>query len=225
MIHIRSLTKTFVLGSEIIYALDKVDAIIPEGSFVVITGPSGSGKSTFLHLIGGIDVPDEGEIIVDGMALQTLSEAQRTIYRRRYVGFIFQAFHLIPYLTVYNNIALPAFLDGREEAQIKRRINELMEWLGLDDVERRLPYQLSGGQQQRVAIARALVNDPQLILADEPTGNLDSETGEQVMALLRDINEKGKTVLLATHNPDNVHLGNMHIRLKDGKVQEGERTK
>lgn len=218
MIYIRSLSKTFVLGEETIHALDHVDVTLPDGSFVVITGPSGSGKSTFLHIIGGIDTPSEGEVIIGHTPLHALTEDQRVLYRRQQVGFIFQAFHLIPYLTVYDNIALPAFLDGRDAKWIKRRVDELIATLGLEGLHNRLPHQLSGGQQQRVAIARALVNNPPLILADEPTGNLDSATGAQVLSLLQAIHQEGKTVLLATHNPDFVRLATIHLRLKDGKL-------
>lgn len=217
-IQIQHLRKTFSSGDILTIGLDDVSLSITQGQFVTITGPSGSGKSTLLYLIGGIDRPDQGMIRVGNTDVHACSETALAQYRLREVGFIFQAFHLLPNLTVYTNVVLPAMLLKTAPHSLHQRANDLLERLGIIDHRHKLPHELSGGQQQRVAIARALINDPWLLLADEPTGNLDSESGAQVLEVLGDYHSQGKTLLMVTHDPRIARRGQRSLHLRDGHI-------
>ena len=199
-----------------VIALDDVSFSVDPGEFVAIVGSSGSGKSTLLHLLGGVDVPSEGRVIVDGNDISHMKEAPLAIYRRRQIGLIYQFYNLIPILNVEENIMLPLLLDGRKPDRAYFR--ELVETLGLSDRLSHLPNQLSGGQQQRVSIARALVGMPSVILADEPTGALDSKTGREVLNILQGLNQQGNTVVLITHDNSIAATAKRIIRLEDGRV-------
>lgn len=216
----RNLRKVYGSGSTQVHALNGIDISVEKGEFVAIVGTSGSGKSTFLNIVGGLDVPTEGEVIVDGKKMKELSERELTIFRRRKIGFIFQQYNLIPVLNVMENIILPLKLDGRK---IDREyVSEVMEMLGLEKKLESVPGALSGGQQQRVAIARALVTKPALILADEPTGNLDSKTSQDVMGLLKISSEKfHQTMIMITHNEEIAQLSDRILRIEDGKIITG----
>ncbi len=218
------ISKRFVLGSETIHALNDLSLDIKRSEFVAVMGPSGSGKSTLLHLLGLLDTPDEGSIELEGQATQTLTDDELTYLRRDKLGFIFQTFELIPTLTAKENIMLPAEVAGkRQEAEVRSR--EIAELLGIAERLNHKPSELSGGQRQRVAIARALINDPALILADEPTGNLDSSTGEEVLELLRKgVIEQGWTVIMVTHDAKAAEYADRIIRLKDGQIESETRT-
>lgn len=198
-------------------ALDDVSFQIDSGDFVAVVGASGSGKSTLLHLIGGLDMPTEGKVVIDGVDLYALKEDERTIFRRRHVGFVFQAYNLLPMLTVYENILLPFGLDG--ETPSLEYMQAIVSRLGLEEQLDKMPNALSGGQQQRVAIARALVRKPALILADEPTGNLDSKSSAEVVALFQSINrEMGHTIVMITHDDDVAQRAGKILRVADGKL-------
>ena len=200
-------------------ALDGVSLSVEHGEFVAIVGTSGSGKSTLLNMIGGLDVPTSGKVIVDGKDLSTLKDEQLTIFRRRKIGFIFQNYNLVPVLNVYENIVLPVELDGDQVD--KNYMQEVVRMLGLDDKLNNMPNNLSGGQQQRVAIARALVSKPAIVLADEPTGNLDSRTSSDVLGLLKVSSQKfHQTLVMITHNKEIAQLADRIIRIEDGKISE-----
>ena len=206
-------------GSEpnITRALDGVSLIIAAGEFVAIVGTSGSGKSTLLNMIGGLDVPTSGKVIVDGKDLSSMNDEQLTIFRRRKIGFVFQNYNLVPVLNVYENIVLPVKLDG--DAVDKHFMYEVVKMLGLEDKLKNMPSNLSGGQQQRVAIARALITKPAIILADEPTGNLDSKTSAEVLGLIKRTSaEFHQTVVMITHNNDIARLSDRIVRIEDGKI-------
>ncbi len=217
LVRARGLAKTYGGGHGAVRVLDGADLDVARGEFVAVVGRSGSGKSTLLHVLGGLDRADAGTIELDGMRLERLDERGLTAVRRQHVGFVFQAFHLLPELTGVENVLLPARLarDGLEAAP---RARELIDRLGLGDVARRLPTELSGGEQQRLAVARALVNDPSLVLADEPTGNLDEESGAVVLDLLRRVADSGRAVLLVTHDPAATALANRVLRLAAGRL-------
>jgi ABC-type lipoprotein export system ATPase subunit len=217
LVHARGLVKTYGEGRAAVRVLDGADLDVASGEFVAVIGRSGSGKSTLLHLLGGLDRADAGTIELAGARLHELDERGLTAVRRRDVGFVFQAFHLLPELSGVENVLLPAQLarDGIEAAP---RARELLARLGLTDVARRLPTTLSGGEQQRLAIARALVNDPALVLADEPTGNLDEESGAQVLDLLRRAADTGRAVVLVTHDRAATALADRVLRLHDGRL-------
>ena len=200
-------------------ALDGVSLSVEHGEFVAIVGTSGSGKSTLLNMIGGLDVPTSGKVIVDGKDLSTLKDEQLTIFRRRKIGFIFQNYNLVPVLNVYENIVLPVELDGDQVD--KNYMQEVVRMLGLEDRLNNMPNNLSGGQQQRVAIARALVSKPAIVLADEPTGNLDSRTSNDVLGLLKVSSQKfHQTLVMITHNNEIAQLADRIIRIEDGKISE-----
>ena len=200
-------------------ALDGVSLSVEHGEFVAIVGTSGSGKSTLLNMIGGLDVPTSGKVIVDGKDLSTLKDEQLTIFRRRKIGFIFQNYNLVPVLNVYENIVLPVELDGDQVD--KNYMQEVVRMLGLDDKLNNMPNNLSGGQQQRVAIARALVSKPAIVLADEPTGNLDSRTSSDVLGLLKVSSQKfHQTLVMITHNNEIAQLADRIVRIEDGKISE-----
>ena len=201
-----------------VYALIGVNFSVEEGEFVSIVGTSGSGKSTLLHMLGGLDRPTAGKVIVDGKDIFSLKDEALTIFRRRKIGFVFQSYNLVPVLNVYENIVLPIELDGNKVD--KGYVEELIETLGIREKLQNLPGQLSGGQQQRVAIARALAAKPAIVLADEPTGNLDSRTSQDVLGLLKVTGEKfGQTIVMITHNPDLAQLADRIVRIEDGMIQ------
>lgn len=218
MIDIRNLVKTYGKTDAAVHALRGVDLQVASGEFVAIIGPSGSGKSTLLHLIGGVDQPTSGSIVVEDQELTQLSEKQLSLYRRRRIGFVFQYYNLVPVLTVEENIALPLMLDGLEPDKIW--FEELLTRLNLQDKRTSLPNQLSGGQQQRTAMARALIHRPALVLADEPTGNLDSQNGREIMALLRDtVRRVGQTLLLITHDANIAAQADRIMVIEDGRIR------
>ena len=211
------LKKYYGAKPNITRALDGVTLSIEKGEFVAIVGTSGSGKSTLLNMIGGLDVPTSGKVIVDGRELSTLKDEQLTIFRRRKIGFIFQNYNLVPVLNVYENIVLPVELDGNKVD--KKFMKEVVQMLGLEDKLNNMPNNLSGGQQQRVAIARALVSKPAIVLADEPTGNLASKTGAVVLGLLKTTSQKfHQTLVMITHNSEIAQLADRIIRIEDGKI-------
>lgn len=222
VIEAKALVKTFKLGEVEVEVLKNIYLEIKEGEFVSIMGPSGSGKSTLLYLLGGLDKPTSGSVKIAGKELSYMKDKEQSIMRRRNVGFVFQFYNLIPNLDVEENIMLPLLLDGKKLKSYKERLEEILEVVGLSDRRKHTPRELSGGQQQRVAIARALVGDPDVILADEPIGNLDSKTGTEVMELLRKINlEKKKTIVQVTHSKEAAGYGQRIVYVKDGKVVEG----
>ena len=221
-IRLHGLSKGFQEGSQKRSVLREADAEFARGEFVAILGRSGSGKSTLLNLISGIDLVDEGDVWVDGLRLTGLNERQRTLFRRHNIGFIFQFFNLIPTLTVWENVVLPLELAGLDNGRARGQAESLLEAVGLLDRRDTFPDRLSGGEQQRVAIARALVHDPLLVLADEPTGNLDEETGRQVMVLLdRLTRRQGKNLILVTHSNQAAAYADRILTLRDGQLVNG----
>ncbi len=215
------LTRTFEVGETTVEALRGVNLEVPQGQFVALVGPSGSGKSTFLNLVGGLDRPTAGELWVDGVELSASKEKALTEHRRRRVGFVFQSFNLLPRLTALENVALPLMFVGVAEGERLARAKDLLLQVGLADRLAHRPTQLSGGEQQRVAIARALMARPAIILADEPTGNVDSATGAEIMALLRRLNrEQGVTLLLVTHDADAASFSDRVVQLRDGQIAD-----
>ena len=219
LIEIKNLCKTYEIGKECVRALTDVDLNIERGEFVSVMGPSGSGKSTLLTILGGLNHPTQGEVVVDQIPIYKLPLEKLADFRREYLGFIFQSFQLIPYLTVIENVMLPlSITDSSNRDQLKMG-EEILERIGLRGKEKRLPDQLSGGEQERVAIARALINSPPILMADEPTGNLDSKTGKEIMDLFKSLNEEGQTIVMVTHNPENIAFSTRTISLKDGRVE------
>ncbi|MBX3006137.1 MAG: ABC transporter ATP-binding protein [Anaerolineales bacterium] len=219
ILDIRDLSKSYQEAGQLRPILRQVSLSIQAGEFVALLGASGSGKSTFLNLISGIDLADSGEIWVQGQNLVTMDETQRTLFRRNHIGFVFQFFNLLPTLTVLENVTLPAELRGTSLKQAQARAQELLAQVGLAERASTFPDRLSGGEQQRVAIARALAHDPLLVLADEPTGNLDEETGTQIMALLEQLTRQaGKNLIMATHNLENARLADRVLRMHEGKL-------
>ncbi len=211
--------KQYQMGEVTVSALDSVNVVVNKGEFVAIMGPSGSGKSTLLHLLGGLDNPSDGEITLAGQPLSRLSDNEITVVRRRKVGFIFQFYNLLPTLTAEENVGLPLLIDGQSLDKHKDKIEKLLALVSLADRKHHKPDQLSGGQQQRVAIARAFVNDPEIVLADEPTGNLDSKSGTAILELLRKTCvELGATIVMVTHDPRAASYADRVIFLKDGQV-------
>lgn len=219
MIEIRNLFKNFQIGGKPTPVLENINLEIHKGEFVSITGASGSGKSTLLYLLGALDTATSGEIIVDGVSLANLKDKEISKYRRQHIGFVFQFYNLVQNLTVEENILLPVVLDGKKVKAYQSKLDELLKYVGLENMRKQKGALLSGGQQQRVAVARALINNPMVILADEPIGNLDSVNGAEIMALLQKINrEKGVTIIQVTHSPESVKYGTRQIVLKDGKI-------
>ncbi len=219
LIEIKKLSKAYESGEENIRALIEVDLNIERGEFVSVMGPSGSGKSTLLTILGGLNHPTEGEVIVDNIPIYKLPTEKLADFRREYIGFIFQSFQLIPYLTVIENVMLPLSITEKSNKEQRRMAEEILERIGLRGKEKRLPDQLSGGEQERVAIARALVNSPPILMADEPTGNLDSKTGKEIMDLFRSLNQEGQTIVMVTHNFENTTFSTRILSLKDGRVE------
>lgn len=221
VLEVKELTKKYGEGESEVIALDHVSFSVERGEFVAIIGASGSGKSTLMNMIGGIDYPTSGSIIIDGNEIQAMSEDELAIFRRRNLGIVYQFYNLIPTLTAEENIALPWKLDGRKEN--KERLSEIVNMLGLEKRAKHLPGQMSGGQQQRVSIGRALINEPAFILADEPTGNLDSKTSREILDILKFTNQKYKqTILLVTHDEKIALQANRIITIGDGKIIKDE---
>lgn len=218
---VKNLSKTYGKGDTMVKAIDNVSFSVEQGEFVAIIGPSGSGKSTLLHILGGVDVPTSGSVVINDVDITKLDETALAIFRRRQIGLIYQFYNLIPILTVEENLTLPLLLDGRKPD--KRQIDQLINRLGLKDRLNHLPNQLSGGQQQRVSIGRALVNNPALMLADEPTGNLDSENSKEIVSLLRHFNKEYKqTVIIITHDEKIALSADRIISIEDGKITRDE---
>lgn len=216
----KDLKKIYGSGENAVHALNGVNFAVEKGEFVAVVGTSGSGKSTLLHMLGGLDRPTDGKVIVDGKDIFSLKDEALTIFRRRKIGFVFQAYNLVPVLNVYENIVLPVQLDGGEVE--KQFMDQIVQTLGLDGRLDALPNQLSGGQQQRVAIARALIAAPAIILADEPTGNLDSKTSQDVLSLLKVTSRKfSQTIVMITHNEEIAQMADRIIRIEDGMIVSG----
>jgi len=219
MIELREVSKTVTSGSEPLTILHSLTITIPKGQFVAVVGPSGSGKSTLLGLIAGLDAPSTGQVIIDGTEITSLDEDSLARLRGEKIGFVFQFFHLIPSLTAYENVAVPMEIAGARDA--RRRTAALLDEVGLSGRLHHYPSQLSGGEQQRVALARALANDPPIVLADEPTGNLDSSNGRHIMDLLRSIHDRrGSTIVLVTHDAELAAMADARLALRDGRVVE-----
>lgn len=223
MIEVRGLCKTFHLGGEDVHALVDIDLDIHPGEYISVMGPSGSGKSTLLNMLGLLDRPDRGTYRIDGVDSVPLPEEKRADIRRQRIGFVFQAYHLVPRLTARENVELPLTLGGVAPATRREKVAAVMERLGLTDRAGHLPAQLSGGQRQRVAIARAVVMRPEILLADEPTGNLDSKSGEEVVQLLEQLNAEGITLLVVTHDGKLGARASRRIRMLDGRIADDER--
>jgi putative ABC transport system ATP-binding protein len=224
VIELKNVAKHYFMGENIVKALNGINISIKRGDFVAIMGPSGSGKSTSMNLIGSLDLATEGNIYLDGHDIEYLEESELAQIRGKKIGFIFQQFNLIPNLTAKENVMLPMLFQGKDEIERETRAEELLNLVDLGDRMDHYPNQLSGGQQQRVAIARSLSNDPEVILADEPTGNLDTKTGEMVMDFLNKLNNEGKTIIIVTHNPE---LAKEHAKIiysvKDGNIESVEK--
>ncbi len=221
ILDVKNLSKTYGSGDTLVKALDDVSFSVNQGEFVAIIGPSGSGKSTLLHILGGVDKPTSGSVVIGDTNIANLDETALAIFRRRQIGLIYQFYNLIPILTVEENLTLPLLLDGRKPD--KRLIDSLVKRLGLQDRLNHLPNQLSGGQQQRVSIGRALVNNPALMLADEPTGNLDSANSKEIISLLRQFNkENNQTVIIITHDEKIAMSADRVISIEDGKITRDE---
>jgi putative ABC transport system ATP-binding protein len=222
MIRCIDLRKVYRQGDNELTVLAGISLEIPRGQFAVIMGPSGSGKSTLLHLIGGLDRPSGGELLVQGRLVGQMADDEITLFRRTQIGFVFQFFNLLPTLTAEENVALPLVLDGKSKAEADERADALLAKVGLTQRRKHLPEELSGGEIQRTAIARALAFNPPILLADEPTGNLDSRTGETILSLLRRINtEEDCTVVMVTHSQDAARYSDRRIFLRDGRIEDG----
>lgn len=224
MIELVDVTKIYRLGSQQVTALDRVSLEIPGGEFLAITGPSGCGKSTLINLLGGLDIPTSGKVIIDGVNLVEMDDARLTRFRRERVGIIFQFFNLIPILDVRENVALPFLIKGMPSKEANERATDLLQMVGLLERQNHHAQEISGGEMQRAAIARALINDPDIILADEPTGNLDSKAGRRILEVLSRLKtDLGKTVVLATHSIDAAQFADRQLMMRDGRLHgEGE---
>jgi putative ABC transport system ATP-binding protein len=220
VIELTNVVKTYTMGDTTFNALDGVTVAIQKGDFAAIIGPSGSGKSTLMHIIGILDRPTSGKVILDAHDVSTLTEKEAAIERNKNLGFVFQSFNLLPRTSAVDNVALPLIYAGVDKNERTRRAQEALVRVGLEGKFNNTPAQLSGGQQQRVAIARALINNPSLILADEPTGNLDSKSGREIMDFFRELNSHGNTIVLVTHSPEVAHEAKRVIEIKDGKIEK-----
>ena len=218
LVELRNVSKIYRLGEEEIRALDDISLDIDAGEFISIIGPSGSGKSTLMHILGCLDSPTSGTIQLDGIMIQNASARQLAAIRNRKIGFVFQFFNLLPKLTVLQNVELPMIYSGIPSKQRRERSMAALEAVGLSNRAKHRPSQLSGGQQQRAAIARALVNNPRIVFADEPTGNLDSHTGEAILQLFRKLSQEGRTIVLVTHDPEIAAVTPRRIEIRDGKI-------
>ena len=219
LITLDKINKNYVNGADCVIALNAIDLDVNEGSFLGVMGPSGSGKSTLLSVLGGLTRPSSGQIKVDGIDVYGLSTEKLADFRREYLGFIFQSHNLIPYLNALENVMLPLAVKKLSTADKQQRAEKMLKKVGLPDRMLHLPHQLSGGEQERVAIARALVNNPPLLLADEPTGSLDTATSLQVMGLLKELHEDGQTIIMVTHNRENLQWFDRTVSLRDGSVE------
>ena len=219
MIQAKNISKNFTIGEQNLQVLKDISLHINQGEFVSLMGPSGSGKSTLLYILGGLDKADLGTVAINGKEIGSLLDSAESAMRRDEIGFVFQAYNLIDNLTVEENVLIPAMLDGKKRSAVNSRLEELLKAVGLYEHRKHRPMELSGGQQQRTAIARALINRPKVIFADEPIGNLDSQSGKEVLELLRDFNQQyGITILMVTHSEESTRYGNRVIRLKDGQI-------
>jgi putative ABC transport system ATP-binding protein len=226
MMELREVTKLYQQGRRVVHALRGVDLTVEAGEFVSIMGPSGSGKSTLLHLLGGLDTPTSGRAFFDGRDLQALSDRQRTLLRRSKIGFVFQFFNLLPTLTAAENVALPLLLAGQSRARSRQSAQAALDGVGLSERAGHFPEEMSGGEMQRVAIARALVTEPDAVLCDEPTGNLDSATSKEILTLLRSLPEAGRrAVVVVTHDPQAAAYGDRVIHIRDGLVASQEHVR
>lgn len=223
LISIKDIAKTYQTNHEVVRALQGITLDVRRGESIAFMGESGSGKSTLLSIIGGLNQPNRGSVEIDGIDIYALNQEKRADFRRKYLGFVFQQFQLIPYLTTLENVLLP-LATTRYPARVKRDMAErVLGRVGLLSEKNRLPSQISGGEQERVAIARAIVNQPPLILADEPTGSLDSKTGQEIMALFADLKKDGLTILMVTHNPENAHYMDRLVQMRDGEISSPQR--
>lgn len=222
MIKIENVSKSFTLGNEKIYALDKINFEVKKGEFISIIGPSGSGKSTLMNIIGLLDVPDSGKYYLDNNDISKLSDNELATFRSKSIGFVFQNFNLLPKLTALNNVMVPLLYQGYKNEEASEKAKEALNKLGLSHRYKHLPSQLSGGQMQRVAIARAIVSNPKIILADEPTGAVDSKTGEDIIKIFEDLNKNGETIILITHDMKVASHAKRIMRISDGKIFKGE---
>jgi putative ABC transport system ATP-binding protein len=218
LVELRNVSKIYQLGDEEIRALDDVSLDIDEGEFISIIGPSGSGKSTLMHILGCLDSPSKGTIQLDGIMIQNATSRQLAAIRNQKIGFVFQFFNLLPKLNVLQNVELPMIYSGIPGRERRDRAMEALSAVGMENRARHRPSQLSGGQQQRAAIARALVNHPRIVFADEPTGNLDSHTGDAILSLFRSLSQKGRTIVLVTHDPEIAAVTPRRIEIRDGKI-------
>lgn len=218
MIEVKNVSKSYKMGKEQVIALKDVSLKIDKGEFVAIIGPSGSGKSTLMHIIGGLDTPSIGNVYIEGNDISKLKDKQLSKYRNEKIGFVFQAFNLENSQTALENVMMPLIFAGVSKKERKARALQALEQVGLKDLAKHKPNEMSGGQRQRVSIARALVNNPEIIFADEPTGNLDSKSGESIMELFHEINNKGYTIIMVTHNPNEANKAKRVIRIKDGEL-------
>ena len=220
IIELKNLSKHYEMGENIVKALDGIDVKIKKGDFIAIVGPSGSGKSTMMNMIGALDLATEGEIFLDDEDIENLEESELAQIRGRKIGFVFQTFNLIPTLTALENVMLPMTFQGLGGEEKLERAEEILKKVGLEHRKNHFSNELSGGEMQRVAIARALANNPEVILADEPTGNLDSKTGKEIMKIFTDLNKKGKTIILVTHDLDLTKYATKVLKLRDGKIEK-----
>lgn len=218
MIEVKNVSKSYKMGKEQVIALKDVSLKIGKGEFVAIIGPSGSGKSTLMHIIGGLDTPSIGNVYIEGNDISKLKDKKLSKYRNEKIGFVFQAFNLENSQTALENVMMPLIFAGVSKKERKARALQALEQVGLKDLAKHKPNEMSGGQRQRVSIARALVNNPEIIFADEPTGNLDSKSGESIMELFHEINNKGYTIIMVTHNPNEANKAKRVIKIKDGEL-------
>ena len=218
MIEVKGVSKVYKMGKEQVIALNNVSLDIKKGEFVAIIGPSGSGKSTLMHIVGGLDTPTTGNVFIEGSDISKLKDKQLSTYRNTKIGFVFQAFNLENSQTALENVMMPLIFAGISKKERKERALKALEQVGLADLAKHKPNEMSGGQRQRVSIARALVNNPEIIFADEPTGNLDSKSGENIMQLFNEINAKGYTVIMVTHNPEEAAKAKRVVKIMDGRI-------
>jgi len=220
IIELKNLSKHYEMGENIVKALDEIDVKVKKGDFIAIIGPSGSGKSTMMNMIGALDLATKGEIFLDNEDIENLEESELAQIRGRKIGFVFQTFNLIPTLTALENVMLPMTFQGFDREEKLEKAEKILEKVGLTHRKKHFPNELSGGEMQRVAIGRALANNPEVILADEPTGNLDSKTGKDIMKIFSDLNKKGKTIIFVTHDLDLTKYATKVLKLRDGKIEE-----
>lgn len=218
MIEVKGVSKVYKMGKEQFTALNDVSLKVDKGEFVAVIGPSGSGKSTLMHIIGGLDTPTVGNVIINDNDISKLKDKQLSKYRNEKIGFVFQAFNLENSQTALENVMMPLIFAGVSKSERKKRAMKVLELVGLKDFAKHKPNEMSGGQRQRVSIARALVNNPEILFADEPTGNLDSKSGESIMKLFKEINDKGFTIIMVTHNPEEANKAKRVVKIMDGKL-------